>query len=337
VIQYIGQICRYLNASKATPYDRRHSVAKAVGNGMRKDTWLAFQTRFGIEFIGEFYAATEGNAVLINNQSKVGAVGYVPPIADYIPCVNYPLKIIRIDPVNQTPVRASKKNDDDFRPCEECIVGEPGELISRIDRTGSIDRRFDGYVDKKATGKKILRGAFNEGDEWFRTGDLLKKDWLGYYYFVDRIGDTFRWRGENVATSQIAGVLHESRNPKVEEAVVYGVSVPNYDGRAGMACISLPYCVEVKTRSLGLKRLFIHCEQNLPAFAMPVFLRVRGLGREVEITSTFKHRKANLAKNGFDPNNTKGDSLYVLSRSDRTWTPLTIAVHRTILHGKRRL
>eukprot|EP00466_Bigelowiella_natans_P021293 jgi/Bigna1/82933/fgenesh1_pg.99_\ len=199
VIQYIGQICRYLVASKPSQHDRAHNVKKAVGNGMRIETWTKFQRRFGIPYIGEFYAATEGNAVLINNQSKVGAVGYVPGVADYIPFVDYPLKLIEVDPVTAVPRRGeeqligntasggrgggggegrSKRSQRStiFRPCVVCKDGEVGELISRIrnDVSASIDRRFDGYVDTSATSRKILLDVFAPGDKWFRTGDLLR-------------------------------------------------------------------------------------------------------------------------------------------------------------------
>uniref|UniRef100_A0A6V3KGP3 AMP-dependent synthetase/ligase domain-containing protein n=1 Tax=Lotharella globosa TaxID=91324 RepID=A0A6V3KGP3_9EUKA len=225
VVQYIGQICRYLLSVKPGSSDRDHNVTKAIGNGMQLDTWLKFQQRFGIPYIGEFYAATEGNAVMINNQNKEGAVGYVPPIADSIPCVNYPLKLIKIDidtgsPLRTAPPTGSKKDDDDDNrhglahgPCVVSAVGEPGELISRI-TTSSIDRRFDGYLDRAATQKKILRDVFRKGDTWFRTGDLLRRDHQGYYFFVDRLGDTFRWCGENVATTEVEKCINSSENPK---------------------------------------------------------------------------------------------------------------------------
>ncbi|GAB5362604.1 hypothetical protein AAMO2058_000811900 [Amorphochlora amoebiformis] len=330
VVQYIGQICRYLNATPESIHDRSHAVVKGIGNGMRIDTWREFQSRFGIEYIGEFYAATEGNAALINNQSKLGAVGYVPPIADYIPFINYPLRIIKIDSKTNQPVRRKGKGGA-VGLCVECAYGEAGELISRIGND-SVDRRFDGYLDARATRKKILENAFKPGDRWFRTGDLLRRDSLGYYYFVDRIGDTYRWGGENIAASEVQSVLASSPCPKVVDVTVYGVEVSGYDGKAGMACLQFE-----KKECVGeLTRLYNHCWTHLPKYAVPIFLRIRQGELSMDLTTTFKHKKTGLQREGFNPAMARGDLLYVRCKN-KGWMRVDEQVYESILDGRMRL
>jgi len=209
---------------------------------------------------------------------KEGAVGYFPTLMRPF----YPVKIVKFDVEKETPIR------DKNGFCTECDWSQPGELIGRIDPTDP-SRDFVGYTDKKATEKKILRDVFVKGDSWFRSGDLLRMEKDGFVYFVDRIGDTFRWKGENVSTSEVAEVI--SCCPGVIEVNVYGVTVPNKDGRAGMASL-------VVSPEFSLEFLYQHVRKNLANFASPLFLRIQP---QIEITATFKHRKVELVQQGFNP------------------------------------
>eukprot|EP01129_Flabellula_baltica_P017371 TRINITY_DN960_c1_g1_i2.p1 TRINITY_DN960_c1_g1~~TRINITY_DN960_c1_g1_i2.p1 ORF type:complete len:556 (+),score=124.32 TRINITY_DN960_c1_g1_i2:34-1668(+) len=224
IIQYIGELLRYLVNSPPGEYDTKHSVRMAVGNGLRPDIWREFQQRFGIQNIGEFYASTEGNATLVNIRFKEGAVGYFPKLLDF---VNTSV-IVKYDVENDCVVRDS----EGF--CIPCGPGEVGEMLGRIKPDEEI-ATFSGYTNKEATEKKILRNVFENGDTFFRTGDLLMRDSSGFYYFIDRIGDTFRWKGENVSTSEVELVLNNF--PGLLEINVYGAQIPHRDGRAGMAAI----------------------------------------------------------------------------------------------------
>lgn len=315
IFQYIGELCRYLLNRPESADDRAHSVRCAVGNGLRPDIWAKFQERFGIADVREFYGATEGNFALINLDNKVGAVGRVPPWMKKM----FPVELIRYDVETESHPRGA-----DGR-CIVCQPGEAGEAIGRI----STDPRqplgqFEGYTDAAASGKKILRDVFEKGDAWYRTGDLLSRDTDGYYYFVDRIGDTFRWKGENVATSEVAEVL--SVCPGVLEANVYGVKVPGADGRAGMAAI-------VSDETLSLDGLYAHVTQNLAAYARPLFLRIRG---EMETTGTLKHRKVDLVRDGFDPT-AISDPLYFRDDARGRYVPLDQRLYDEIVDGRARV
>eukprot|EP01103_Thecamoeba_quadrilineata_P007325 TRINITY_DN1719_c0_g1_i1.p1 TRINITY_DN1719_c0_g1~~TRINITY_DN1719_c0_g1_i1.p1 ORF type:complete len:632 (+),score=105.20 TRINITY_DN1719_c0_g1_i1:40-1935(+) len=285
--QYIGELCRFLLNSPPQPTDKTHKVRGLVGNGLRPEVWGPFQKRFGIDVIYEFYASTEGNATLLNHFGKEGAVGWVSPLVKFL----HPARLVKFDQETETPVRA--KNGF----CIECKPNEAGELLGCIEQ-GDPSREFSGYTDPKATEKKILRNVFVKGDSYFRTGDLLRYDQEGYWYFVDRIGDTFRWKGENVATSEVAQVI--SGVAGVKDANVYGVAIPNKDGRAGMASLN------IDPAQFSLDALYAHCSKNLPKYATPVFVRLQ---EEMEITSTFKHRKVELVKEGYDPELIK-DPIY---------------------------
>ena len=273
--QYIGELCRYLLHSPEHPDEGRHRVRVCLGNGLRPEIWEAFQERFGIPRIIEFYGATEGNVALMNFDGKVGAVGRLPRLVRRV----MGIELIRYDVATDAHVRGR----NGF--CVPCKPGEVGEAIGRLSQAV----RFEGYTNPEATEKKILRNVFKTGDAYFRTGDLLRQDDDDYYYFVDRIGDTFRWKGENVATSEVAEVL--SVCPGVKEANVYGVSVPGQDGRAGMAALVVDANFDALLLAERVKR-------ELPAYARPLFLR---LSPEIEVTGTFKHRKIDLVSDGFDP------------------------------------
>lgn len=312
--QYIGELCRYLVNTPPHAKEREHHLRVACGNGLRPEIWPTFQERFAIPRIVEFYAATEGNVALINADGKVGAIGRIPFYLDNV----FNTKIIKFDVVAEQPVR------DEQGFCIECAADEPGETIGLIPQDPNKPvGRFEGYKGKAETEKKILRDVFAKGDMWFRTGDLMRRDRHGYFYFVDRIGDTFRWKGENVSTAEVAEVL--STFPGVREVNVFGVQVPNCDGRAGMASM-------VAGDSLDLTAFDAYIAKSLPAYAQPYFLRLQG---EIEITGTFKHRKVDLVKEGFDPGKV-ADPLYIRHPDVGGITALTPAVHADILGGRLR-
>jgi fatty-acyl-CoA synthase len=275
---YVGELCRFLLSTPPHPLERSHKIQWIVGNGLRPEVWESFVSRFNIPHVIEFYGATEGNVSLINLDGPVGAVGRVPSYLKW----KFNIDIIRYD----VETGENPRGSDGF--ALRAADDEVGEVIGEI-REDDARFRFDGYETKEATQKKILRNVFKPGDAWFRTGDLMKRDGYGYYYFMDRVGDTFRWKAENVATNEVAGVL--SGFPGVTQANVYGVEVPGYDGRAGMASI-------VSDTPPDLEKLRAYLDKELPHYARPVFLR---LSRESETTSTFKFKKTNLVKAGFDP------------------------------------
>jgi len=309
-VQYIGELCRYLLNSPEHPDERRHKVRLAIGNGLRPEIWEPFQKRFGIEKIIEFYGATEGNMALINFDGKVGAVGQLPHLIRKL----IGIEILRFDIEKEDVVRG---------PDGSCIAadfGEAGEAVIKISKTS----RFEGYTNPEATEKKILRDAFQKGDAYFRTGDLLRLEADGYFYFVDRIGDTFRWKGENVATSEVGEVI--GAHPGVKEANVYGVSVEGADGRAGMAAL-------VATPEMDLDALGLRIDTELASYARPVFVR---LLPEMEITGTFKHRKVDLVREGFDPAQIT-DPLYFRDPEKGSYVPLDPGVYERIQSGQIRI
>ena len=308
--QYIGELCRYLLNSPSHPDERRHRLRYAVGNGLRPEIWQPFQDRFAVPTIYEFYGATEGNVVCMNVDGRVGSIGRVPGLVRRITG----LHLVKFDVEKEEVIRGP----DGF--CIDCEVGEAGEAIGRITETA----RFEGYSDAKATEKKVLRDVFEKGDAYFRTGDLLREDAEGYFYFVDRIGDTFRWKGENVSTGEVAEVV--ATCPGVKEANVYGVEVPGTDGRAGMASLVIDDDFDVD----GLQA---HVERQLASYARPLFLRILP---EIEITGTFKHRKVDAVKEGFDPERVS-DPLYFLDPEKRSYVRLDAATHERITSGAVRL
>ncbi|HEX4387796.1 MAG TPA: AMP-binding protein, partial [Steroidobacteraceae bacterium] len=224
LFQYIGELCRYLLNAPARPEESRHGLRLACGNGLRAEVWLPFQERFRIPQILEYYAATEGNFSLYNCEGRPGAVGRIPPFLAH----RVPVALVKFDAASALPQRAA-----DGR-CVRCAVGESGEALGQI-LPGQGGTRFEGYTDAAATGGKVLHDVFAPGDTWYRTGDLMRQDERGFYYFVDRLGDTFRWKGENVATAEVSAVLASCAG--VSDAAVYGVPVPGSDGRAGMAAV----------------------------------------------------------------------------------------------------
>ena len=312
LFQYIGELCRYLLNAPVSAHERDHKIRAITGNGLRPEIWPVFQKRFAIPRIIEFYGATEGNVSMLNYDGKVGAVGRIPSYMRAIMTT----RIVKFDIEREEPVRGW-----DGR-CIECKPDEVGEVIGKIsDQPG---KTFDGYTKKADTEKKILRDVFEESDAWFRTGDLMRRDAHGYFYFVDRIGDTFRWKGENVATSEVSEALGVV--PGVKEANVYGVAVPGMDGRAGMAAL-------VTGQGFDIATLADAIAGSLPAYAKPIFVR---LLPELEITGTFKQRKVELVKAGFDLSAFR-DPIYWLDPQTRRYEPLTREKYAAIVSGQVKL
>lgn len=313
--QYIGELCRYLVNAPPHPKERQHRIAICCGNGLRPDVWPSFTQRFGIRHVREFYAATEGNAIMFNLDDTVGAVGRLPAWARVI----FPITTVRFDFDREEPVRGP----DGL--CIECSPDEVGELVSKIVvNPMKPGQRFDGYADKAATERKILRDVFVAGDMWFRSGDLLRRDEHGYFYFVDRVGDTFRWKGENVSTLQVAETL--SGFAGVREINVYGVNVPGFEGRAGMAA-----AVVETDFDLHAFRSFMHAA--LPAHARPLFVKLQ---RSIDTTATFKQRKLALVRDGFDPV-ASPDLIYFDHPASDCFVQVDAPLHATLHSGTFRL
>ena len=305
MIQYIGDLCRILLKDEApTP---AHRLRLAIGNGLSADIWAAFQARFAIRAILEFYASTEGNIALANVEGRIGKIGRAPKTHG-APAI----ALVRHDADSDAPSRGA----DGL--CVACAAGEPGEALGRIalDSAAAIE----GYTDAAASANKIVRDVVKTGDAFWRSGDLLARDGEGFYSFVDRIGDTFRWRGENVATMEVESALRAA--PGVEDCVAYGVAVPHADGRAGMAALTLKGPLDLS----GL----IAAAEALPRHARPLFLRIVGV---VAATATFKPKRAALAADGFDPARVK-DALYVFDAGSGGYASLDSESHRAIMNGE---
>ena len=290
LFQYIGELCRYLVNTPPSPNETRHRLRLACGNGLRPDVWPEFKRRFRIPRIIEFYAATEGNVTLFNFDEREGSVGRIP----WFLASHFPIKLVKFDINTEQPVRTA---DGLCIPCQPGEVGEAlGKIVNDPAKPGA---RFEGYAASAETARKIVHDVLEPGDTWFRTGDLMRQDKDGYFYFVDRVGDTFRWKGENVSTSEVSETI--TAVPGVVEANIYGVKVPGRDGRAGMAA------VVIDPATFDLATLY-HClAERLPAFARPLFLRIRG--EPLDVTATFKQKKFDLVRQGYDPAQTI-DQIY---------------------------
>ncbi|WP_075216347.1 long-chain-acyl-CoA synthetase [Mongoliimonas terrestris] len=315
LFQYIGELCRYLVNSPPHPKERQHAIRLASGNGLRPDIWVPFQSRFGIPKILEWYAATEGNAAIFNFDDRPGSIGRVPRWIRH----RFPIKVVRTDLDTGEMLRGP-----DGRAIE-CAPDEVGEMISEILNDPSKPaQRFEGYADPVATAKKIATDVSTPGDRWFRTGDLVRKDALGYFYFIDRIGDTFRWKGENVATSEVSEAL--GVYPGIATPNVYGVAVPGREGRAGMAALTC-------TTDIDLDGLSRHLDAQLPAYAKPVFLRLKS---DIEVTGTFKLKKVDLVGEGFDPSRL-ADPVFFLHPVEKRYVRLDPDLYAAIVSGEIRL
>jgi fatty-acyl-CoA synthase len=311
LFQYIGELCRYLLHTEPSPHETNHRIRMCCGNGLRLDVWTDFQKRFRIPEILEFYAATEGNVSLFNVDGKPGSIGRIPSFLAHRFAVN----LVKFEVEEEMPIR------DERGFCIPCAPAEIGEAIGRISTDpANPGGHFEGYTNQEASEKKILRNVFKPGDAWFRTGDLMRKDEKGYYYFVDRVGDTFRWKGENVATSEVSEAI--SAFPGIREANVFGVAVPGAEGRAGMAAIAVD-------RKLNLEAFWTHLTSCLPSYARPLFLRIQS---EFQVTATFKHTKNDLVREGYDPAATP-DRIYFNDAERHTFVPIDNEVYNRIKTG----
>uniref|UniRef100_A0AAX7TTP3 long-chain-fatty-acid--CoA ligase n=1 Tax=Astatotilapia calliptera TaxID=8154 RepID=A0AAX7TTP3_ASTCA len=314
IVQYIGEICRYLLNQPVRDTERQHRVRMALGNGLRQSIWEEFMNRFNISQIAEFYGATECNCSLGNFDNKMGACGFNSQILPFI----YPIRLVRVDEETMELIRGPDG------VCIPCKPGEPGQLVGRIIQNDPL-RRFDGYVSQTATDKKIAHSVFKKGDSAYLSGDVLIMDKYGHMYFKDRTGDTFRWKGENVSTTEVEGTL--SRLLDMKDVVVYGVEVPGAEGKAGMAAIADP------SHSTNLEKFVKDMEKALPPYARPVFLRFLP---EVNKTGTFKFQKTELRRDSFDPSAVSG-RLYFLDSSKGRYVQLDEELYRSILSGKCKL
>jgi fatty-acyl-CoA synthase len=312
MFEYIGELCRYLLNAPPSPLERGHKIRAITGNGLRPEIWREFQSRFAIPRIVEFYGATESNVAMLNYDGTVGAVGRVPDYLEWM----LPTRVVRFDVEREIPVRGP----DGL--CIECEPDEVGEAIGGI--SARPGRQFEGYTTKAESEKKLLRDVFKKGDLWFRTGDLMRRDGHGYFYFVDRIGDTFRWKGENVSTGEVGEVLAAA--PGIREANVYGVAVPGMEGRAGMASLVVDGAFDIAALPARLK-------VRLAPYAWPLFLR---LSPQIAVTATFKQRKVDLVREGFDPSSLS-DPIFFLDPATGGYERLTPARHAEIINGAVRL
>ena len=300
---YIGEICRYLLNQPPKPTDRAHKVRLIGGNGLRPEIWNEFTKRFGIARVCEFYASSEGNTAFINIFNVPQTTGISPT----------PLAYVEYDPDTGAPLR------DENGRVRRVPAGEPGLLISPVNKL----QPFDGYTDKESSEKKLVRNAFREGDCWFNSGDVMSPQGMGHAAFVDRLGDTFRWKGENVATTQVEAAL--ASDGSVEECTVFGVEVPDTGGRAGMAAVKLRDGAEFDGQSVA-RAVY----SQLPAYALPLFVRVVP---SLEHTTTFKSRKVELRKQAYGKGVT--DPLYVLAGRDEGYVPYYDEYPEEVSAGKR--
>ncbi|KHN95453.1 AMP-dependent synthetase/ligase [Metarhizium album ARSEF 1941] len=334
IIQYVGETLRYLlaappqyDAGTGECMDKKHKVTAAFGNGLRPDIWNQFKDRFGVDTILEFYAATEGPFGVWNlsrNDHTAGAIGRSGLLYGGLQSLS--LSVVEVDWATDLP-----KRDAETGFCTKVKPGAPGELICKLD-PDNVSKRFQGYYGNEgATSSKIVRGVFKPGDAWFRTGDVTRWDAEGRIYFVDRIGDTFRWKSENVSTAEVSEAV--GRHPSVREANVYGVELPHHDGRAG--CVAIAF--DKTPDQTVLRSLASHVKSSLPRYAQPLFLRVLDdVGGAAQTTGTMKQQKHLLRLAGVKPgNSTAQGELYWLHGD--TYVPFQDAQWRELEAGRVKL
>lgn len=294
--------------------DTEHCVRLAIGNGLRSKIWREFKTRFNIAQIGEFYGATEGITNLINIFDKEGSVGSLPILSQ----LTHTATLLKVDPETNEYIR------DQNGFCVEATYNEPGEIVGKINETNLLSR-FDGYNDPQATKKKIMHDVFAKGDVYFLSGDILRVDKDGFVYFCDRVGDTFRWKGENVSTTEVESIIMKVLEHR--DVCVYGVEVPGCEGKAGMATIADDHsALDVSTIA---QKLFL----VLPPYAVPVFVR---LVPSMDMTGTYKIQKNRFRSEGFDIHKV-GDPLYILEHAERKYVPLDRDHFGQVVDGTYRL
>ena len=307
-IGYVGELCRYLMDAPVSELEKGHRVKKMIGNGMRPNIWDKFKERFGVEEVLELYASSEGNVGFSNVFNFDNTVGFSPT----------PYAIIQFDKEKNEAVRDAKGW------CKKVKKGEVGLLVGKITRRSP----FDGYTDAEKNKSVVMKDVFKHGDSFFNTGDLVRDIGFRHAQFVDRLGDTFRWKGENVSTTEVENMVSEYE--KIAEAVVYGVEIPDTNGRAGMAAITLTDAAELNEQDCSaMVNLF---KKSLPAYAVPVFLRVQ---KKVETTGTFKYQKNKLKEQAFDPKQTD-ERLLVLLPNATAYCDLTPEIYANIQAYKYR-
>ncbi|KAI4129275.1 MAG: hypothetical protein LQ338_002327 [Usnochroma carphineum] len=312
VIQYVGETLRYLLAAPpqmdpitGETLDKQHNVRIAFGNGLRPDVWKRFQDRFNIEVIAEFYSATEGTGAtwnLCRNDFAVGAIGRNGFLTSLL--LNSRAKIVQVDWETEVPFR----DPENHNFCVQVPRGQPGELLFKIDNPKKPTQSFQGYFNNsKATRSKIMRSVLVEDDAFFRTGDVVRWDKEGRWWFCDRIGDTFRWKSENVSTAEVSEVL--GTHPAIEEANVYGVELPHHEGRAGCAAVKSTLNHEVDQKTLDA--VARHVRDRLPRYAVPLFLRFT---KNMQATGNNKQQKHILRAEGVNPETIRntGDQIFWL-------------------------
>lgn len=313
VIQYIGEVMRYLCCTPKRENDREHKVRLAIGNGVRAEIWREFISRFGKIQIREFYASTEGNVGFVNYAGKIGAIGRV----NFIQSILFPFVLVKYDTERDEPVRGT----DGL--CVQAPKGETGLLLSKITDIAP----FEGYAqNEEQTERKRLRDVLKKGDLYFNSGDLMRIDQDNFIYFQDRVGDTFRWKGENVATTEVSDIL--TICDCIKEANVYGVQVPGHEGRTGMAAVTL-----IEDTHFDGRKLYSHVSEYLPSYARPRFIRVQSA---VEVTGTFKQMKMKLVEQGFDPGQIQ-EPLFILEEREKSYVPLSHENYSCIISGKVKL
>ncbi|MCF4977876.1 long-chain-acyl-CoA synthetase [Pseudomonas gessardii] len=304
---YVGELCRYLIDQPPSPRDRDNRVVKMIGNGLRPGVWGPFKERFGVEHICELYAASDGNIGFTNVLNFDNTIGFS--------LMHWAL----VDYAHDTcePIRGS----NGFM--REVAKGGQGLLLARIDDKAP----FDGYTDPEKNRKVVLSDVFEKGDRYFNTGDLLRSIGFGHAQFVDRLGDTYRWKGENVSTTEVENIFMQ--HPQITEAVAYGVEIANTNGRAGMAAIT----PSESLASLDMQALLQFAQSQMPAYAVPLFLRIKV---KMETTGTFKYQKMRLKEEAFDPARVGDDPLYAWLPGTDAYVPVTGQVLADIQGGKYR-
>ncbi|XP_076086204.1 long-chain fatty acid transport protein 2-like [Mytilus galloprovincialis] len=317
VVQYIGELCRYILSSPENPKDGIHYIKCFIGNGLRQDIWLSMQARFKIPKFIEFFGATEATGGLVNVCNRPGAVGRISPLMNKLdPAPKY---LLKYDVVTAIPLR------NKLGRCMEVQIGEPGILICGIPPLYKVEKGlYKGNMEM--TEKKIVRNVFKEGDAYFNFGDSLYLDKDYFAYFHDRVGDTFRWKGENVSTTEVSNII--SQLPFILDANVYGVTVPGHDGKAGMVSLTIKENIELSPEKL--QHIYTHCEQKLPKYARPLVLRIE---KDMRTTSTYKQHKVTLMKEGFDPE-IVSDPMFYLSSEANTYLPLNSTTHHHMTKAK---
>ncbi|KAL8897014.1 MAG: hypothetical protein Q9207_007430 [Kuettlingeria erythrocarpa] len=335
VIQYVGETLRYLLAAPpqldpntGEDLDKRHKVRIAFGNGLRPDVWKKVQDRFGIEAIAEFYSATEGISATWNlsrNDFAVGAIGRNGMLKSFL--LRSRSKIVQLDWETELPFRDPK--NDNF--CVQVPLGQPGELLFKIPDPENVSRTYQGYFNNaKATESKIIRSVFEKGDAFFRTGDVVRLDGEGRFWFCDRIGDTFRWKSENVSTAEVSEVL--GMHPTIEEANVYGVDLPHHEGRAGCATVTWGGGRDVDQKDLG--SVAAHVKERLPRYAVPLFLRFT---KNMQATGNNKQQKHVLRAQGVKPETIRGGGDQIFWLKGGKYEPFDDAAWKALEAGRVKL